>query len=1086
MKRIYIIIFCAISLLLICAYSQSFAQAPTIACSTPATLLTVGGACGSGTISDATVADAPVPTCGTALRDGWFRFVATASYATIRAVTTSRQLLVQVFSGACGSLTQIGCANANTTAGAQTETVDLTGLTIGNTYYIRIVNETANNMTLTSVCVTANCHTIRLTDTYGDGWTDGTNPDGWVTVTVNGTPVLTNLTLTVAEASGPVSYSFPATGGDVINVTMTGSPLYASEMRVELLGAGGSLTLIPIQQPVATPGITVTGCCNLTVPGLATYTAPANGSTGAPSCGLDLTWTAPVNSGCNAATSYDVYFGTAASPPFVTNTTSTTYGTGALAVTTTYYWKIVPKNAAGVAGAPVIWSFTTGGSSVPGLATYTAPANGSTGNSTCARLTWNAPSNTGCSAATSYDVYFGTAAIPPFVINTAALVYVPALAVSTTYYWKIVPKNAYGDAVGAATWSFTTGTAIYPGNISAGLPKMWFKANMGVSYAGTNATDWANQFCGSAITLLNTAGADPQYLSGSNASAINFNPVLSFNGTTQYFKTLSSYDFNDVGSRSGTNWQMESFAVTHGSGTGSLVYAWQPTGMITPGNKVGVDVSFAYFDGQGHLGVTMNWGVANANIITTSPLILGTSAIQGVQMTNYVDLLSYTSPGNVEPMDGSYLTAPFAIGCLDNNGGAPDFYYNGRVCEVITYGNLLSALQRNKINSYLAVKYGITLGHNVISGGVRNNYTSAAGASIWTSAVGGNPMYDYHNDVTGVGCENIEGLHQRQAMSQNAVTAPAFQVTMGIGAIAADNITNPNNLTDATYMLWGNDGANATSWTVAVAGTVPALVRIARIWKVQETGVVGTMKVRIPASAFGGVTPTNVYLITSADATFTSADIFTTMTLVGSNWECDYNFSNYQYFTFCRTNTVLPIELISFDAQCKNNKNIITWSTASETNNDYFTLERSNDANNFIPVSTISGHGNTNSVHNYSYTDEIQNGQETYYRLSQTDFDGTKVMLGIVSTQCSQLESENAEINYCQIINDNQTILNLTIPSAGYYNISVVDMLGRFVYQKEYSFEPGTFNVYTPRQVRGVYAVTLSGMMSTVSKKIVQ
>jgi len=131
-----------------------YAQAPGASCAAAASL-TVSGACGSGTISDATVADAPAPSCGAASRDGWYSFIATGTSATVTAISSNRQLLLQVFSGSCGSEVEIGCANANTTAGAQTETVNLAGLTIGNTYLIRVVNQNANNMGLTSICVTA-------------------------------------------------------------------------------------------------------------------------------------------------------------------------------------------------------------------------------------------------------------------------------------------------------------------------------------------------------------------------------------------------------------------------------------------------------------------------------------------------------------------------------------------------------------------------------------------------------------------------------------------------------------------------------------------------------------------------------------------------------------------------------------------------------------------------------------------------------------------------------------------------------------------------------------------------------------------
>jgi hypothetical protein len=153
MKNLYLTL-----LLLLAGFSpRLFAQG--IACSNAtnaANVLVVNGACGGPvTISDNVVNDAPAPSCGTATRDGWFSFVATQTNAAVTAISSSRQLLLQVYSGACGSLTQIGCANANTNNGAQTEIVTLTGLTIGTTYRIRVVNETNNTMGLTSLCVTS-------------------------------------------------------------------------------------------------------------------------------------------------------------------------------------------------------------------------------------------------------------------------------------------------------------------------------------------------------------------------------------------------------------------------------------------------------------------------------------------------------------------------------------------------------------------------------------------------------------------------------------------------------------------------------------------------------------------------------------------------------------------------------------------------------------------------------------------------------------------------------------------------------------------------------------------------------------------
>lgn len=102
-------------------------------------------------------------------------------------------------------------------------------------------------------------------------------------------------------------------------------------------------------------------------------------------------------------------------------------------------------------------SLTTQGVAAPSCATSPSPANTATGASTCNALTWTAP--TGCNAATSYDVYFGTSATPPYVTNTTSTSYSPAMNFNTTYYWEIRPKNATGTAASCTVWSFTTGSA---------------------------------------------------------------------------------------------------------------------------------------------------------------------------------------------------------------------------------------------------------------------------------------------------------------------------------------------------------------------------------------------------------------------------------------------------------------------------------------------------------------------------------------------------------------------------------------------------------------------------------------------------
>lgn len=87
--------------------------------------------------------------------------------------------------------------------------------------------------------------------------------------------------------------------------------------------------------------------------------------------------------------------------------------------------------------------------------------------------------------------------------------------------------------------------------------------------------------------------------------------------------------------------------------------------------------------------------------------------------------------------------------------------------------------------------------------------------------------------------------------------------------------------------------------------------------------------------------------------------------------------------------STLPIELLNFNAEAKNNKEVeITWQTASEVNNALFTIERSIDGMNWVERKQVTAAGNSSSILNYATTDENSYSGLLYYRLKQIDFDG--------------------------------------------------------------------------------------------------
>lgn len=111
--------------------------------------------------------------------------------------------------------------------------------------------------------------------------------------------------------------------------------------------------------------------------------------------------------------------------------------------------------------------------------------------------------------------------------------------------------------------------------------------------------------------------------------------------------------------------------------------------------------------------------------------------------------------------------------------------------------------------------------------------------------------------------------------------------------------------------------------------------------------------------------------------------------------------SSFSPFTFgsIGAGNSLPVELISFSAHRSGNDAIVDWTTASEINNDYFVVEKSIDAENWINAAIVDGAGNSSQLNNYSITDKINNLEVIYYRLLQVDFDGTKQYSDIIKLQ---------------------------------------------------------------------------------------
>lgn len=98
--------------------------------------------------------------------------------------------------------------------------------------------------------------------------------------------------------------------------------------------------------------------------------------------------------------------------------------------------------------------------------------------------------------------------------------------------------------------------------------------------------------------------------------------------------------------------------------------------------------------------------------------------------------------------------------------------------------------------------------------------------------------------------------------------------------------------------------------------------------------------------------------------------------------------------------TPLPVGLTEFSSQCDQRKVYLNWTTETETNNDYFSIEKSTDGQHFAPIAFIAGQGSKSTATEYTYTDHNAFTGISYYRLSQTDYDGTHSVLKTISSNC--------------------------------------------------------------------------------------
>lgn len=182
----------------------------------------------------------------------------------------------------------------------------------------------------------------------------------------------------------------------------------------------------------------------------------------------------------------------------------------------------------------------------------------------------------------------------------------------------------------------------------------------------------------------------------------------------------------------------------------------------------------------------------------------------------------------------------------------------------------------------------------------------------------------------------------------------------------------------------------------------------------------------------------------------------------------------------------LPVELLGFNANCSGHNAVLHWATATEINNHYFEVERSENGQNWASAGTVNTQaagGNSTTTLNYSFVDPNPLTMTTYYRLHQVDINGSSTNSSSTSVQPCGESNE-----YLDAFNgsDNQLNVQLNSSFGGTYTVQVYDDRGRQLFHKQVQAEEGfnQFMLSVPYPATGIYLINVQGATQQMAKRI--
>ncbi|PTX60211.1 putative secreted protein (Por secretion system target) [Kordia periserrulae] len=524
---------------------------------------------------------------------------------------------------------------------------------------------------------------------------------------------------------------------------------------------------------------------------------------------------------------------------------------------------------------------------------------------------------------TASPVSFGTGSNTDFSIVSQPTDLVLSSGESTTFTIRYTPTVA-GAATAVIeilnddpdpseqTFSFNIGgngvvPIPSPGNISTNL-QLWLKANVGTTLTGTDVDSWTDQ-SPNGFTAVSQGTTDAQIVT----DGLNYNPVLRFTGNQ--FLNLGDQPELDLQPLT-DEMTIITMVITNGTSTGTVICKGD-------NNVRNYQVWFGTTDrvlhhtlgrtGGGATQQAVRWGTIYA--LNEPKLTAGVVANTGdplTRLTPYMNGVLDPADRNDGILSGDAAGVDVLIGARRNSGNSGTGYrYNGDIAEVIVYDRDLTTAELERVESYLALKYGITLGSNDAFwdtptntaspfgyAGTSKDYVDSNGTVIWDGSV--NAGYGYN--VFGIARDDNSQFVQTQSSSVNIAPADVLTITKESGSF-------DSNL---SYLIVGNNGLTETIQTTTLPERTTRMLE--KIWVARESSVdVGTVELEFDLSSSGIANIDDLELYIADSDTFTAFENYQGTNVGGVVTFTGVNLEDGQYFTLADPETVTGTNALFFD-----------------------------------------------------------------------------------------------------------------------------------------------------------------------------